>query len=408
MRILWFTNTSGLISGNTNASGGWISSLQSYLEKSGDYELGMVFYSDYHKKPFRQGGTHYFPVVRKGNTRWKRKVMQVTGRVEREENMTRFREIIEQFNPQLIHIHGTENPFGLIQEQTDLPVLISIQGILNPISHKYFSGVNSYRFSDWRKNWDFFLAKNYSIFKKKADIERRIFRNAQFLAGRTDWDRRVSGLLAPQAHYYHIGESLRAVFYQEHWQPPADNSPFRIFTTLSDHPYKGVHMLLESAIELHRSGFRFEWEVAGIGWDADMLRLFHRESELREVPLKLLGRLDENSMVEHLKQAHCFVQVSQIENSPNSLAEAMLLGLPCIATAVGGTFSMLQDGTEGLLVPEGDPFSLAGTVRELSAEYEAGIRMGTAARARALERHDPEQVMDELMRTYEQVLNRKK
>ncbi len=405
MRILWFTNTPGLISGKKNLSGGWISSLQAQVEKNEDHVLGMVFYSDHQSNPFRQGSTHYYPVVRKGNTRLKRKWLQVLGKTERDENLDRFTGIIEEFKPDIIHVHGTENPFGLIQNRiTDIPVLISLQGIINVIMKKYFTGVDSYRFSDWRKNWDFFMAKNFSIFRKKADIEREILKQAKFLAGRTDWDRHVSGILAPKATYFHVNESLRPSFYTDRWIPPTEIKPFRIFSTLSDQPYKGVNVMLEAALELHGAGFEFEWHVAGLDWGSEMVRMFSREKELSGLPIHLRGRLNEEEMVSELKRAHCFVQVSQIENSSNSLAEAMMLGLPCIATAAGGTFSLLKDHEDGLLVPEGDSLCVAGTIQAYASRYDELIRMGENARERALNRHDPDRVTAQLFDAYNEIL----
>ncbi len=408
MRILWFTNTPGLISGSKNLSGGWISSLQEQVEKQGEFELGLVFYSDHQKNPFRQGSTHYFPVVRKGNTRFKRKMMEIMAQTSRNENLGRFLEIIEHFKPDLIHIHGTENPFGLIIPHTgNIPVLLSIQGIMNSILKKYFSGIDTYRFSDWRKNWDFFLARNYTIYKKRAAIEREILASVKHVAGRTDWDRLIAGLLAPKASYYHINESLRPVFYQSEWKPPR-NKKIRLFSTVSDQPYKGVNVLLEAAIELHRAGLEFEWRVAGIDWSAVMLKMFHHEVGLNEIPVHLCGKLDQDEMVNELLGADCFIQVSQIENSSNSLAEAMMLGLPCIATAAGGTFSMLRNGKDGVLAPEGDPFALAGTILEYSNRYEELIEMGASARVHALKRHDPETVIGQLMSTYKTLLKNDK
>lgn len=405
MRILWFTNTPGLISGKKDSSGGWISSLQENLEKKGGHELGLVFYSDSQSNPTRQGATHYFPIKRKGNTRLKRKWMQILGTTEMDENVEKFVAVVNQFKPDIIHVHGTENPFGLIIPHVgNVPVLVSIQGILNVIIKKYFSSIDSYRFSDWRKNWDFFMAKNFTIIKKKADIEREILKDTRFIAGRTEWDRQVARVLAPQARYFHIDESLRPIFYGSKWDQ-RKNIKFKLFSTISDQPYKGVQVLLEAAIELHRSGFDFEWKVAGLDWGSDMLRMFHVETDLQGVGLNLMGRLTQEKIVEELLSANCFVQVSQIENSSNSLGEAMMLGLPCIATATGGTASMLKDKMEGVLVPEGDPFCLAGAIIEYSERYEELIKMGQAARIRAKERHDPGRVIEQLFTTYEEVVN---
>lgn len=404
MRILWFTNTPGLISGKKDTSGGWISSLQEKLQDKGSHELGLVFYSDKQTKPFREGATHYFPIKRKGNTRMKRKWMQFLGATEKDENLEHFVAVVNQFQPDIIHVHGTENPFGLIIPHVgNIPVLVSIQGILNVIIKKYFSSIDSYRFSDWRKNWDFFTAKNFTIIKKKADIEREILSHVRFLAGRTDWDRQVARVLAPQASYHHIDESLRPVFYGPKWKRP-EWSSVKLFSIISDQPYKGVKVMLEAAIELHRSGFDFDWYVAGLDWGSDMLRMFHGEKDLQGVGLHLMGRLTQEQIVKELLSAHCFIQVSQIENSSNSLGEAMLLGVPCIATATGGTSSMLKDTIEGVLVPEGDPFCLAGSIIEYSTKYEELVAMGSAARIRALNRHDPNKVVKQLFTTYNEII----
>ena len=77
--------------------------------------------------------------------------------------------------------------------------------------------------------------------------------------------------------------------------------------------------------------------------------------------IELLGPLLENELINELLTADLFVHASHIENSPNSVCEAMLLGMPVIATYAGGTPSILSDKNEGLLVQDGDPYALAGS-----------------------------------------------
>ena len=54
-----------------------------------------------------------------------------------------------------------------------------------------------------------------------------------------------------------------------------------------------------------------------------------------------------------------YVSASHIENSPNSVAEAQLIGMPCIATGVGGTATYIEHNISGIIVPPGDPYALA-------------------------------------------------
>ena len=64
-------------------------------------------------------------------------------------------------------------------------------------------------------------------------------------------------------------------------------------------------------------------------------------------------------MTRELRRAHVFAISSYIENSPNSLCEAMQAGMPCVATYAGGIPSLVEDGRTGLLFPPGDAPLLA-------------------------------------------------
>lgn len=69
-----------------------------------------------------------------------------------------------------------------------------------------------------------------------------------------------------------------------------------------------------------------------------------------------------------------FIHPSHIDNSPNGLCEAMLLGMPIIAIYAGGIPSLLVNRREGLLVQDGDPYAMAGAIIELLKD--AGLAKG--------------------------------
>ena len=92
-------------------------------------------------------------------------------------------------------------------------------------------------------------------------------------------------------------------------------------------------------------------------------------------------------MARELCRAHVFVISSYIENSPNSLCEAMQVGLPCVATYAGGIPSLVRNGSTGLLFPPGDAPLLAEAIARLFREDHLACRMGRAARIEASERH---------------------
>ena len=104
-------------------------------------------------------------------------------------------------------------------------------------------------------------------------------------------------------------------------------------------------------------------------------------------------------------EADAFLLPSGCENSPNSLGEAMLLGLPCVASAVGGIPSMLANGTEGLLYGDAlDADALARAVLQVLHSPDGGAAMGRAARARALQTHDAARNAADLLHIYESIL----
>ena len=124
--------------------------------------------------------------------------------------------------------------------------------------------------------------------------------------------------------------------------------------------------------------------------------------------LKLMGALNENELVESLVSAHMYVMPSHIENSPNNLCEAMMLGMPCITTLAGGTDTMLRHKIEGLVIQDGDPWSMAGAIMELRNDWETAVEYGKNARLHAQERHDKKKIVNNLLSVYTEIITKEK
>jgi glycosyltransferase involved in cell wall biosynthesis len=132
--------------------------------------------------------------------------------------------------------------------------------------------------------------------------------------------------------------------------------------------------------------------VAGLKENDPLVRLICRMrkvNDLAALNIGLLGTLSEEGVADQLMHSDAYVQVSHIENSPNSVCEAMLAGIPVIASFAGGTGSLLRDGEHGVLVQDGDPYVLAGAMEELVREPERYREMAVEARRVAQRRHDP-------------------
>jgi glycosyltransferase involved in cell wall biosynthesis len=99
-----------------------------------------------------------------------------------------------------------------------------------------------------------------------------------------------------------------------------------------------------------------------------------------------------------------FVQPSLHEGLPNAVLEAMAVGLPVIATAVGGTPEIVVDGVTGLLVPPHDPDVLAKTIVHLLHDLDLRRKMGRAGRERARRGFSLERMVGQTQALYEHLL----
>lgn len=415
MKILWFTNTpcrgNDFIDKDSKGSGGWLYSLDEAIQK--EIELHVAFYHPKVKEPFLYGETHYYP-INKGDFH-----LQLIKKIFKEEVRDRedeqiYLNLINEINPDLIHIHGTENSFGCIIGKVDIPILVSIQGIIAACYNKYNAGIEKKYLRTTNKmglkylfNGLFPYIRSYKSYEKMKEYERRNLAGCAYVMGRTDWDRRFMQVLAPKSDYFYGGEILRDIFYHKQWKPH-DRKKLIINTTNSNAPYKGFETICKAVSLLNELSIDFEWRVAGISSDDMIVKVVKRKlgKDYPKSNLNLLGRLTDIELANSLMEADIYVMTSHIENSPNNLGEAMLLGLPCIATFVGGTSSMLSNGEEGILVQDGDPWSMVGAILEFKKDMNRAAEFGHRAREIAHKRHNKELVVRDILSAYKTILSK--
>lgn len=107
-----------------------------------------------------------------------------------------------------------------------------------------------------------------------------------------------------------------------------------------------------------------------------------------------------------LRAADVFVLPSWAEAFPYAVLEAMSLGIPVVASAVGGIGEALVDRASGLLVPPRQPHALAAALTEVVSDSRLGRRLGTAARQRVLREFNRDAMADGIARIYDEVLDR--
>ena len=131
---------------------------------------------------------------------------------------------------------------------------------------------------------------------------------------------------------------------------------------------------------------------------ASLAKKYHLEEKI-----VFLGHLSADQMKQAYLDANVFALPSTLENSPNSLGEAMVLGVPSVAADVGGVRNLMNHGREGLIYEPGNVQALAEGIGQLFALEDRAAAFGEAARTHALQTHDPDKNLQDLIHIYHEI-----
>lgn len=279
----------------------------------------------------------------------------------------RMKKITDEAQPDIVHCFGTEYPHTLAMCRS-FPrrgrLLIGLQGLCTFIARGYYadipeSVIRSVTLRDLLRRDN--LIQQQEKFALRGHMEREAVLLAGNVTGRTEWDRESSRPWNPNINYFHMNETLRPEFYGPVWKEE-NCIPHSIFVSQGDYPLKGLHYMLCAMPAILEKYPDAKVYVAGdslveyrtlkqklkISAYGKYLRSLIKENGL-EGKIVFLGRLDAGQMRDRYLKSNLFVCCSALENSPNSLGEAMLLGVPCVSADVGGISSIFTHGEDGIL-----------------------------------------------------------
>ena len=344
--------------------------------------------------------------------------------VYRPELEERFREEIRNFRPDVIHSWGVEYDHALAmvnaaEKEGMLPhMAASIQGLCGFLAEHYLDGIpqkvaESWTFRDLVRKDN--ILRQQEKFVLRGKLEAQAVGKLGHIIGRTRWDYEKTGIWNPGREYHFCNETLREPFYEGVWEY-GSCCKHRIFASSCSYPIKGFHYLLEALPKVLEKYPDATVSVTGRSfldssmkgklrrnsyeaYLASLVRRYHLEDKVL-----FLGDLSAVQMKQAFLDANVFVLSSTMENSPNVLGEAMVLGVPCVASDVGGVRDMLEGDKEGFVYSSGDVDALAEHIMAVFAMEEKAAAMGLEARSHALQTHDPEKNLRDLMKIYETLM----
>lgn len=419
MRILWLVNTifpypAEKLGINKTVFGGWLNSLAEELVANKDVNLAICSINKGDKlEIFDDGNIKYYVIPEKMPIEYNKKLEEY------------FKEIEADFKPDVVHIHGTEYSQGLayINSCTNKNVVISIQGMVSVLADLYTADINYFEIL---KNITFrdivrgTILRDKKIFKQRGKYEIEMLKKSNNVIGRTSWDYSITKKINKDIKYYFCNESLRQDFYSDVWTSYQIEKN-TIFVSQGTYPIKGLHYMLKALkilkvkypnVLLKIAGgnitksdtFKEKIRMSGYG---KYIRRLIKENNL-DNNVKFLGVLDSASMKNEMLKSNVFVSPSVLENSSNSLGEAMLLGIPCVASDVGGTCDMLENNKEGYLYNYTEYEILSEYISRIFENDEEAKQFGKVARETAIKRHDRKENAKQMLEIYKQITNNTK
>lgn len=421
MKVLWITNmilpkVAKELDLKTSLSGGWLSDYAEKLAACEDVSFATMTYANVEKDMDVEAcGIRNFIFAGDG----KRLLL------DSKRTLQDCEKVLQDFQPDIIHIHGTEYSMGYamlkVNEKYGIPVLLTIQGILTRISQEYYAGLGFGQIlkmgslKEWLKLKTPVFAKK--LFLRNAKRERKVLKNVKYVTGRTTWDKAVMLSINPELTYYRFNYNLRDEFYSAPKWSADEMNPHTIYVGASSYPLKGLHILIDSLKILKRKYPDVRALVPGgnakdgrlqrtNGYQEYVLKKI-RENGLEE-NVWFLGGKSAKEVTDILRQANVCVVTSAMEGASATICEAMMIGTPCICSYRGGMTDLLHDGETGYYYDFPEYGVLAERISNLFDDVELCKKFSVGAMADAQKRHEREKNFSQLIDIYNEVIKKEK
>lgn len=332
--------------------------------------------------------------------------------------------VLDTYKPDVITVFGTEHFF-----QTEVLKYLNttayarvtsvwIQGLVGIYHEHYNAGLPEYvinRVTIKELITRYTTKKDKKSFYTRGINERLALEKTQNILGRTRWDKATTLLMNPSARYYCCNETLRASFYENCWS--LDNCErYSIFLSQCQTPIKGFHNVIGVVANLKKDYPNLKVYTTGRNLSTPSFMLKMKFSSYEKYVHKLIvdndlqdtitftGFLSETDMCHRFLKSHIFVSASSIENSPNSVGEAMLLGVPTVSSYVGGVADLLEDGREGYLFQADAPYMLEYYIRKIFSSDALANELSKNAKQRAALTHNREKNYVDLIDNYKKMI----
>ena len=305
--------------------------------------------------------------------------------------------IIEELQPDIIHVWGTESYWGLITKNYvhRFKVLLEIQGILSQIKQQFYGGLTPKEILSCTGFKEFVKPKihliyQYYFYKLQTRNEQEVIGSHHLISVQSEWSQRSIGGINSKAKIFKSLLPLREEFVSASgtWTYPSSR---KIFTSAAGlHSYKGLHIALRALKILVENGVNASLNIAGAlskgvrqsGYKRYLLRLIN---ELKlEGHVIWLGALDAKEIVLELQTSDVVLIPSYMESYCMVLYESIAIGIPIVCSYAGAMPEAGRLTSSIKYFQPGDYRVAASHLSDvLSSAYESNIESQPVVTAKA-------------------------
>ena len=405
--VLWFSDH--YFSDKSIITGGWVQSLAEILQSSNQVNVIGVTIGTPSQKNIKKS-------IYKGIVQY-----QIPPQKRHSEYIQHIFTIVKDCRPDIIHVWGTEGNwlYLLIQCKFNIPLLLDIQGLLFTCYYHFLGGlsmtevIKSIHLKEillpWRSLWG-----KKKKFKKRGIKEIEALKNIRHISVQSEWVKnQIWSLKNSDIFFYYTKITLRQEFYQATpWSYHNRKSTPIIYSSCNAATsFKGLHVLIKALSILKKIYPGIQLRLAGtidvgnriLDGYSIYLRRLAKDLDVNK-NIEYIGRLNANEVIKELQQSDVCVIPSFVETYCLGFAEAMMIGVPCVASYAGAMPELAEHKKEALFYNPTDINMCAAFIDCIIQNVHFASFLSENARKRRLKENSTDQIVRTQLSIYERVL----
>ena len=383
-------------------TGSWIEALEHiFRQHLPSVDLAMCFEHQDDVFKVERNGVTYYP-IRISKSRSPQKNYSIL--------KPHYLKVIEDFKPDIVHCFGTEHwHYGLVAKEIKIPVVIHMMGfmnIYNAMDETVIHTMDYWKYFKYNPLKVWISKRSWAGRREEDELEKQVMSANRYFMGRTEWDKNIVRYYSPESNYFYCPEAIRSEIYTSpHSWKFRKREKIRLVTIGNAGSLKGNEIMLKTAWLL-KNEFKvdFEWIYTSA---PSRMSFFENLNGIRckDVGIRLIDRINAQQIAEELSEADLYIHPSIIDNSPNTVCEAQLIGTPVIAANTGGLPQMIEDGETGFLYPYSEPHALVFKIMNVVHDKALLEEISSKEKEMSHKRHDPESIANRILAIYQEVIN---